>query len=425
VLAAPHDEVTPRLSTLVGPFVPHHAIASLADGCARSPLSAHGPPEITSQLRSTDLARLAAEIGVGVPVRRGVQLAGSERSLLAAAASTGNARSLLVLVCVDRDEPFAGADRLVQQIWELVVANLARRLTTARPEDLSVARAVAAERARVAAELHNEHAAALIALLGVLRAAGVDDAATRRSATDLAASALVDLRASVAHEHAVGKEPADAAFTRLRDELRPILRYSAAELSFAGPDSTQALPGQIAQAGRAVSRNAVLTMLEQDEVTRIRVGWTLENDLIVAVHDDGPGRIAERALAVLQLTAQAEAVDGTVELESVPDWGTRLVVRLPLALPAPAAEDPLDRLNPREREVLERVAAGDRNREIAAALHISANTVKFHVGNVLRKLEVETRGQAAAIMRQKPSPGIVDRPRTAAQPDPRFGRQES
>jgi DNA-binding CsgD family transcriptional regulator len=421
VFAAPHEAVTARLSSLLAPLVSHHAIASLADGCARSPLSAHGAAEITSQLRATDLARVAAETGVGVPVRRSVQLAGSERSLLAAAAATGNTRSLLVLVCVDRDEPFPGADRLVQQVWELVVANLTRRLADARPEDLSVSRAVGAERARVTAELHTEYAAVLMALLGVLRSGGLGDGAARRSATDLAASALVELRATVQQTHAVGDEPADAAFARLRDELRPIARYSAAELAFAGPDSAQPLPAQIAQAGRAVARNAVLTMLEQDAVTRIRVGWTVDRDLTVTVHDDGPGRIADRALAVLELTAQAEAVDGTVELESVPDWGTRLLARLPLALPAPTAENPLDRLNPREREVFELVAAGARNREIAAALSISANTVKFHVGNVLRKLEVETRGEAAALARGTSTAGIVELARTAARHDPRFG----
>jgi hypothetical protein len=269
-----------------------------------------------------------------------------------------------------------GTDLIVQHVWTLVVENLARRLARARPEDLSVARTVSGERTRVTAELNVEHGAVLMSLLGVLRSGSLDDTAARRSAIDLAASALVELRASGRNERAAGEEPADGAFARLRDELRPIARYSRASLAFASPDDSRLLPAQIVNAGWAVARGAVLAMLEQDGVTRIRVGWRVADDLIVTVHDDGPGRIADQSLPMLELTAQAEAVDGAVELESVPDWGTRLEARLPLAVAAPAGEDPLDGLQPRERQVLELLAAGVRNRDIAAALHISENTAK-------------------------------------------------
>jgi hypothetical protein len=59
-----------------------------------------------------------------------------------------------------------------------------------------------------------------------------------------------------------------------------------------------------------VARGGVLAMLEQDGVSRIRVGWSAAHDLIVTVRDDGPGRIADRSLPVLELTARAEAVEG-------------------------------------------------------------------------------------------------------------------
>jgi LuxR family transcriptional regulator, maltose regulon positive regulatory protein len=52
-------------------------------------------------------------------------------------------------------------------------------------------------------------------------------------------------------------------------------------------------------------------------------------------------------------------------------------------------------LTPRELEVLERIAAGDSNKLIARALDLSLHTVKRHVANILGKLGVETRGQAA------------------------------
>jgi DNA-binding NarL/FixJ family response regulator len=57
----------------------------------------------------------------------------------------------------------------------------------------------------------------------------------------------------------------------------------------------------------------------------------------------------------------------------------------------------LSTLTSREREVLRLVADGRNNREIAAALFISPKTASVHVSNILTKLEVSSRTQAAAI----------------------------
>jgi two-component system response regulator DesR len=59
--------------------------------------------------------------------------------------------------------------------------------------------------------------------------------------------------------------------------------------------------------------------------------------------------------------------------------------------PAPLAQLVL---TGREREVLERVADGATNREIAAALHLSPHTVKEHTSALYRKLEVRNRAEA-------------------------------
>ena len=53
-------------------------------------------------------------------------------------------------------------------------------------------------------------------------------------------------------------------------------------------------------------------------------------------------------------------------------------------------------LTEREREVLRLVAAGRSNREIAAELFISPKTASVHVSNILGKLGVASRGEAAA-----------------------------
>jgi DNA-binding CsgD family transcriptional regulator len=64
---------------------------------------------------------------------------------------------------------------------------------------------------------------------------------------------------------------------------------------------------------------------------------------------------------------------------------------------ATAGED----LTPREHDVLIELARGSSNRDIAAALGISENTVKFHVATILAKLQARSRAEAvmAAVRR--------------------------
>jgi DNA-binding NarL/FixJ family response regulator len=60
-----------------------------------------------------------------------------------------------------------------------------------------------------------------------------------------------------------------------------------------------------------------------------------------------------------------------------------------------AAEDGVPpRLTLREQEVLEHVARGENNREIARLLFISEKTVKSHLTSIFRKLSVDGRTQA-------------------------------
>jgi DNA-binding NarL/FixJ family response regulator len=60
-------------------------------------------------------------------------------------------------------------------------------------------------------------------------------------------------------------------------------------------------------------------------------------------------------------------------------------------------------LTPRERDVLELLGEGLSNRDIAARLRLAERTVKVHVGNVLAKLGVTSRTQAALVARDGPS----------------------
>jgi two-component system nitrate/nitrite response regulator NarP len=58
---------------------------------------------------------------------------------------------------------------------------------------------------------------------------------------------------------------------------------------------------------------------------------------------------------------------------------------------------PLRHLTEREREVLQEVAGGLSNKDIATALHISEETVKVHIRNILRKLNVRSRVAATVL----------------------------
>src|SRR5581483_7337940 len=75
---------------------------------------------------------------------------------------------------------------------------------------------------------------------------------------------------------------------------------------------------------------------------------------------------------------------------------TRIVIERMAQQPAPAAAPAarLEELTPREREVLELVARGLSNAEIAAQLVVEHSTVKAHVKRILTKLRLRDRVQA-------------------------------
>jgi DNA-binding NarL/FixJ family response regulator len=74
-----------------------------------------------------------------------------------------------------------------------------------------------------------------------------------------------------------------------------------------------------------------------------------------------------------------------------------VAARLVETLAAEGGREPLDRLTPREREVLVLIGRGFPNKRIASELQLSEKTVKTHVGHVLAKLGVSDRTQAAVV----------------------------
>jgi DNA-binding NarL/FixJ family response regulator len=82
------------------------------------------------------------------------------------------------------------------------------------------------------------------------------------------------------------------------------------------------------------------------------------------------------------------------EAALTPEMASRLLKRVVKRSTEP--DKSLDALTERELAVLRLVATGTTNQEISAKLVISINTVKSHIGNILKKLHLENRTQVAS-----------------------------
>ena len=142
-------------------------------------------------------------------------------------------------------------------------------------------------------------------------------------------------------------------------------------------------------AAHPTSRVIVVTTFDDDELVfdGLRagaVGYLLKDvssdKLIEAI------RAAARGESFLQPSIAAKVLAEFNRLE-----------RSAAPLPPPALAEPLSE---RELEILRLLAAGDSNKEIAAALYITEGTVKNHVTNILGKLDARDRTQAALRARE-------------------------
>lgn len=258
-------------------------------------------------------------------------------------------------------------------------------------------RAREASEERALTEQADRHAVTLEAILAALRSQRLDDGAARRAATDIAANALVDLRARSHDYLSVLLEPVTGAFERLRRDLAPLLRYAELDVQFVEPPANgRALPGGVAHAARAIVRNAVLAFVDAGDTRRVRIEWGCDGlHLLMGIRDDGRGDIDAHDDVLRPIVERVAHLGGTMRVASTPGWGTELSFEIPLDPPEPLTAL-TEELTGREREILVRVAAGARNGEIARDLGISEHTVKFHVSKLLRRTGTRNRAELAA-----------------------------
>jgi DNA-binding NarL/FixJ family response regulator len=129
----------------------------------------------------------------------------------------------------------------------------------------------------------------------------------------------------------------------------------------------------------------MLTVHDQDE------------NLLEAIKRGARGFLSKRVRAKHLLDSLREVMRGEVNISGpMADKILKELVRLAEIEAGYIA----GQLTPREKEVLQKLSEGLSNKEIGFSLSISENTVKTHVTNILKKLHLQTRTQAAAYARR-------------------------
>jgi DNA-binding NarL/FixJ family response regulator len=132
------------------------------------------------------------------------------------------------------------------------------------------------------------------------------------------------------------------------------------------------------------SNSRILAFAVEDDITAILSYAEAGADGFVTAN----GSVSELVEAIERITAG--------ELLCSPKVAAQLLRRAAHQPRAASGHDAGPSLTGREGQVFSLLKEGQSNKEIAGALHISEATVKNHVHNVLRKLQVSTRGQAVA-----------------------------
>ncbi len=119
-----------------------------------------------------------------------------------------------------------------------------------------------------------------------------------------------------------------------------------------------------------------------------------EDDLYEAIRSGASGYLLKE-ISIDEIGSAVRSVHSGQSLIS-PSMASKLLDEFAAMIKKEEEKEqvPAPRLTPREMEVLEHVAQGMNNREIARTLFISENTVKNHVRNILEKLHLHSRMEA-------------------------------
>jgi len=125
-----------------------------------------------------------------------------------------------------------------------------------------------------------------------------------------------------------------------------------------------------------------------------------EDDVLAALKAGARGYILKGVSAreLIRIIRAVAAGDGYVP----PSLAASLLAEMTGSAPAgQSAANPLDELSERERQILEGVARGLSNKEIGHQLSLTEKTVKHYMTNILQKLQVRNRVEAALLAQKR------------------------
>ncbi|HYT24616.1 MAG TPA: response regulator transcription factor [Candidatus Polarisedimenticolia bacterium] len=173
---------------------------------------------------------------------------------------------------------------------------------------------------------------------------------------------------------------------------------SAADLESISGQLVDVEPDVVLVEAGADTHEELLSTLEDAEIAREYPVIVLSEQIKAAWLSDalraGVRAILPREVTLEQLRAALEAAAAGLLVVHPSELDTVLPATVGSHAPVDELLEPLTR---REREVLQMLAAGLANKEIAARLAISDHTVKFHVASILGKLGVSTRTEAVSL----------------------------
>lgn len=141
-----------------------------------------------------------------------------------------------------------------------------------------------------------------------------------------------------------------------------------------------------------------LQLLTQDNPATAVIILTVSEEaeeLAQALRDGARGYLIKNIEGDALATAIRRAADGDAVID--PSMTAKLVAQFrtqPKTAPIAAASE-RDKLTTREREIVQCLARGESNKEIARHLDVAESTVKIHVQNILKKLNLNSRVQVA------------------------------
>ncbi|WIE75495.1 response regulator transcription factor [Curtobacterium sp. MCSS17_007] len=145
---------------------------------------------------------------------------------------------------------------------------------------------------------------------------------------------------------------------------------------------------------------AAITATHPEVAVLVLTTYADDESIVGALRAGARGYLTKDAGRAEVTTAVRAVASGQTTFDA--QVGARLVAQLgaaPVASEhptAPAVRDRFPELTPREADVLERIAAGRTNPEIAAELFLTVPTVKSYVNQVFAKLGVRSRSEAVA-----------------------------